>query len=111
MREPVLKVRDATALRPELQARPKAAIRASQRSNAGRPAWPHDAMGLNAPHKAIDSAAHKAARICIEAEGPFCAIEPLEYVISVGDLHCSRAAPPPEPPRGCRWAARDDRGR
>jgi hypothetical protein len=37
---------------------------------------------------------HKAYRVRIDAEGPFGAIEPLEYVISVDDLHSSRAAPP-----------------
>jgi hypothetical protein len=38
--------------------------------------------------------AHEAYRVRIEAEGPFGAIEPLEYVISVDDLDGSRAAPP-----------------
>ena len=37
---------------------------------------------------------HKAYRVRIDAEGPFGAIEPLEYVISVDDLNGSRAAPP-----------------
>jgi hypothetical protein len=37
---------------------------------------------------------HKAYRVRIDAEGPFGAIEPLEYVISVDELHSSRAAPP-----------------
>jgi hypothetical protein len=37
----------------------------------------------------------------IEAEGPFGIIEPLEYLISVDDLHGSPAAPPGESPRGC----------
>jgi hypothetical protein len=50
---------------------------------------------LGAAHDAIDSDAHNAYRVRIEAEGPFGAIEPpLEYVISVDDLHGSRAAPP-----------------
>jgi hypothetical protein len=49
---------------------------------------------LGAPHNAIDSDAPKACRVRIEAEGPFGLIEPLEYVISVDDLHGSRAAPP-----------------
>jgi hypothetical protein len=33
-------------------------------------------------------------RVRIEAEGPFGAIEPLEYVISLDGLDGSRAAPP-----------------
>ena len=37
--------------------------------------------------------AQKAYRVRIDAEGPFGAIEPLEYVISVDDLHGSRAVP------------------
>ncbi len=49
---------------------------------------------LGAPHNAVDWDAHKAYRVRIEAEGPFGAIEPLEYVISVDDLDGSRAAPP-----------------
>ena len=49
---------------------------------------------LGAPHNATDWDAHKAYRVRIEAEGPFGAIEPLEYVISVDDLVGSRAAPP-----------------
>jgi hypothetical protein len=49
---------------------------------------------LGAAHDAVDWDAHKAYRVRIEAEGPFGAIEPLEYVISVDDLHGSRAAPP-----------------
>jgi hypothetical protein len=49
---------------------------------------------LGAPHDAIDWDGHKPYRVRIEAEGPFGAIEPLEYVISVDDLHDSRAAPP-----------------
>jgi hypothetical protein len=49
---------------------------------------------LGAPHNALDWDAHIAYRVRIEAAGPFGAIEPLEYVISVDDLHGSRAAPP-----------------
>jgi hypothetical protein len=49
---------------------------------------------LGAAQNTSDSDAHKAYRVRIEAEGPFGAIEPLEYVISVDDLHDSRAAPP-----------------
>ena len=49
---------------------------------------------LGAPHNAVDWDAHKAYRVRINAEGPFGAIEPLEYVISVDDLDGSRAAPP-----------------
>ena len=49
---------------------------------------------LGAAHNASDWDAHKAYRVRIEAEGPFGAIEPLEYVISVDDLDGSRAAPP-----------------
>jgi hypothetical protein len=49
---------------------------------------------LGAPHNAVDWDAHKAYRVRIEAEGPFGAIEPLEYVISVDDPDGSRAAPP-----------------
>jgi hypothetical protein len=49
---------------------------------------------LGAPHNTSDLEAHKAYRVRIEAEGPFGGIEPLEYVISVDDLHGSRAAPP-----------------
>lgn len=37
---------------------------------------------------------HNAYRVRIEAEGPFGLIEPLEYVISVDDLHGSPAEPP-----------------
>jgi hypothetical protein len=48
---------------------------------------------LGAPQNAIDWDAHNAYRVRIEAEGPFGAIEPLEYVISVDDLRGSRAAP------------------
>jgi hypothetical protein len=49
---------------------------------------------LGAPHNAVDWDAHNAYRVRIEAEGPFGAIESLEYVISVDDLDGSRAAPP-----------------
>jgi hypothetical protein len=49
---------------------------------------------LGAAHNASDWDAHKAYRVRIEAEGPFGAIEPLEYVISVDDLNGSRPAPP-----------------
>jgi hypothetical protein len=49
---------------------------------------------LGAAQNTSDSDAHKAYRVRIEAEGPFGAIEPLEYVISVDDLDGSRAAPP-----------------
>ncbi len=48
---------------------------------------------LGAAHNTTDWAAHKAYRVRIEAEGPFGAIEPLEYVISIDDLDGSRAAP------------------
>ena len=49
---------------------------------------------LGAPHNRIDWNPHKAYRVRIDAEGPFGAIEPVEYVISVDDLDGSRAAPP-----------------
>jgi hypothetical protein len=49
---------------------------------------------LGAAPDAVDSDAHKACRVRIEAEGPVGLIEPLEYVISVDDVHDSRAAPP-----------------
>lgn len=49
---------------------------------------------LDAAPDAVDSDSHKACRVRIEAEGPFGAIEPLEYVISVDDLDGSRAVPP-----------------
>ena len=49
---------------------------------------------LGAAHNSSDWDAHKAYRVQIEAEGPFGAIEPLDYVISVDDLDGSRAAPP-----------------
>src|SRR5215204_859861 len=49
---------------------------------------------LGAAQNPSDREGHKAYRVRIEAEGPFGAIEPLEYVISVDDLHGSRTAPP-----------------
>jgi hypothetical protein len=49
---------------------------------------------LGAAQNTSDCYGHKAYRVRIEAEGPFGTIEPLEYVISVDDLHDSRAAPP-----------------
>jgi hypothetical protein len=49
---------------------------------------------LGAPHNAEDWDAHKAYRVRMEAEGPFGAIEAVEYVISVDDLDGSCAAPP-----------------
>ena len=49
---------------------------------------------LGAPHNTSDWDAHKAYRIRIAAEGPFGAIDPLEYVISIDDLDGSRAEPP-----------------
>ena len=49
---------------------------------------------LGAAQNSSDWDAHKAYRVRIEAEGPFGAIEPLEYVISVDDLNGSRAASP-----------------
>jgi hypothetical protein len=49
---------------------------------------------LGAAQNTSDWNGHKAYRVRIEAEGPFGDIEPLEYVISVDDLHDSRAAPP-----------------
>jgi hypothetical protein len=49
---------------------------------------------LGAVHNTSDWDAHKAYRVRIEAEGPFGAIEPLEYVISVDDLDGSPAEPP-----------------
>jgi hypothetical protein len=48
---------------------------------------------LGAVHNPGDWDAHKAYRVRIEAEGPFGGIEPLEYVLSIDDLHASRAAP------------------
>ena len=51
--------------------------------------WP-----LGAAHNANGQDAHKAYRVRIEADGPFGSIEPLEYVISVDDLHGSPVAPP-----------------
>jgi hypothetical protein len=59
-----------------------------------RAAWSHDATGLGAAHNAVDWDAHKAYWVRIEAEGPFGLIEPLEYVISIDDLHGSPAEPP-----------------
>ena len=49
---------------------------------------------LGAVHNTSDWDALTACRVRIEAEGPFGAIEPLEYVINVDDLDGSRAAPP-----------------
>jgi hypothetical protein len=49
---------------------------------------------LGALHDTDGWDAHKAYRVRIVAEGPFGAIEPLEYVISVDDLRGSRAASP-----------------
>ena len=49
---------------------------------------------LGAPHNAVDCDAHNAYRVRIEAEGPFGAIETVEYVISVDDLDGSGAARP-----------------
>jgi hypothetical protein len=49
---------------------------------------------LGAAQSTSDWEAHKAYRVRVEAEEPFGAIEPLEYVISVDDLHGSPAAPP-----------------
>jgi hypothetical protein len=49
---------------------------------------------LGAAHDTNDWDAHKAYRVRIEAEGPFGAVEPVEYVMSVDDLDGSHAAPP-----------------
>jgi hypothetical protein len=49
---------------------------------------------LGAAHNKSDWDAHKTYRVRIEAERPFGAIEPFEYVISVDDLDGSPAAPP-----------------
>jgi hypothetical protein len=49
---------------------------------------------LGAAHNTSDWDAHKTVRVRIDAEGPFGAIETVEYVISVADLDGSRAAPP-----------------
>jgi hypothetical protein len=49
---------------------------------------------LGAAHDTSEWDAPQAYRVRIEAAGPFGAIEPLEYVISVDDLHGWRAAPP-----------------
>jgi hypothetical protein len=49
---------------------------------------------LGAAQNTGDWEAHKAYQVRIEAEEPFGAIEPLEYVISVDDLDGRPAAPP-----------------
>jgi hypothetical protein len=49
---------------------------------------------LGAPHNAVDWDARNAYRVRIDAEGPFGAIETVEYVISVDDLDGSPAGPP-----------------
>ena len=49
---------------------------------------------MGAARDTINSDLHKAYRVRIEAEGPFGAVEPVEYVISVDDLDGSHAAPP-----------------
>jgi len=49
---------------------------------------------LGAAHNTNGRDAPNAYRVRIEAEGPFGAIEPLEYVISLDDLQGTRAAPP-----------------
>jgi hypothetical protein len=49
---------------------------------------------LGAAHDTNDWDPHKAYRVRIEAEGPFGAVEPVEYVMSVDDLDGSHAAPP-----------------
>jgi hypothetical protein len=49
---------------------------------------------LGAPHNTNGWDAHEAYRVRIEAEGPFGSIEPLEYVITVDDLHGTRGALP-----------------
>jgi hypothetical protein len=49
---------------------------------------------LGAAHNTSDWDAHKAYRVRIEAEGPFGAMEPFEYVISVDDLDGLWPAPP-----------------
>jgi hypothetical protein len=49
---------------------------------------------LGEAHDIGDWHPDNAYRVRIKAEGPFGLIEPLEYVISVDDLHGSRAAPP-----------------
>ena len=49
---------------------------------------------LGAAQNPSDRDGHKAYRVRIEAEGPFGTIEPLEYVLSVDDLHGSHAASP-----------------
>jgi hypothetical protein len=49
---------------------------------------------LGEVHDIGDWHPHNAYRVRIEAEGPFGLIEPLEYVISIDDLHGSPAEPP-----------------
>src|SRR5215217_9411936 len=49
---------------------------------------------LGEAHDIGDWHPDNAYRVRIEAEGPFGAIEPLEYVISIDDLDGSRAEPP-----------------
>jgi hypothetical protein len=49
---------------------------------------------LGAAPDTADWDAHNVYRVRIEAEGPFGPIEPLEYAISVDDLHGSRAGSP-----------------
>jgi len=49
---------------------------------------------LGAAQNPSDREGHKAYRVRIEAEGPFGASEPLEYLISVDDLQDSPAASP-----------------
>jgi hypothetical protein len=49
---------------------------------------------LGTAHNAGDWDGHNSYRVQIDAEGPFGAIETVEYVISVDDLDGSRAAPP-----------------
>jgi hypothetical protein len=49
---------------------------------------------LGAAQNTSDWDAHNPYRVRIEAEGPFGAIEPLEYMISVDHLDGSHAAPP-----------------
>jgi hypothetical protein len=49
---------------------------------------------LGAAHDTNDWDAHRAYRVRIEAEGPFGAVERVEYVMSVDDLDGPYAAPP-----------------
>jgi hypothetical protein len=49
---------------------------------------------LGAADDAVDWDAHDAHRVRIDAEGPFGAIEPIEYLISVNALHGSSATRP-----------------